>query len=166
MFQPTTVFIRIPSAAVPRLLAGVRARTHAHGMMRLLAGVGAALLAGGQAQAQIGGSSAHFNSGYNGAGSMNAPINVGTTDANNNQVFINGVMQAPQGSIFSSASGVSQSSTSGGVGGTGLATAVGNSLNVVVEGSYNRVTVDSRQINNGDVSANVSLNGQIKLDGQ
>jgi len=36
----------------------------------------------------------------------------------------------------------------------------------VVQGSYNRVTVDSTQINNGDISANASLNGRVNLDGQ
>ncbi|HTK35022.1 MAG TPA: holdfast anchoring protein HfaA [Caulobacteraceae bacterium] len=132
------------------------------------AGLAAAalLLAAGTAQAQtMGSSSSQFNSGYNGAGALNQAVNVSTRDANNNQVFINGVMQAPQGSIFSNTSGFSQTSTAGGVGVSGLATAIGNSLNVVVEGSWNRVTVDSTQINNGQVSANASLNGQIKLEG-
>lgn len=169
MFEAITAALsRIATAPAPGPVAPFvsRTRVRAHLMVVVLAGTGAAILAGGEAQAQIGGSSARFNSGYNGAGSMNAPVNVANTDSNNNSVYINGVMQAPQGSIFSSANGVSQSSTSGGVGGQGLATAVGNNLSVVVEGSYNRVTVDSRQVNNGDVSANVSLNGQIKLDGQ
>ena len=129
-------------------------------------GVALALTASGPALAQsMGASSSQFNGGYSGAGSLNGPINIATRDANNNQVFVNGILETPQGSIFSTASGVSQSSTSGGVGSSGLATAIGNSLNVVVEGSWNRVTVDSTQVNNGNVSASTSLNGQIKLDG-
>jgi len=130
-----------------------------------LALAAAALAAPAQAQSLNTGSS-QFNGGYGGtSSSLNQPINVATRDQNNNQVFVNGVMQTPAGSIFSNANGVSQSSTSGGVGASGLATAIGNNLNVVVQGSWNRVTVDSTQINNGDVSANVSLNGQIQLDG-
>jgi holdfast attachment protein HfaA len=120
----------------------------------------------GAAQAQsMNASSSQFNSGWGGSGALNSPVNIGTRDANNNQVFVNGILETPQGSIFSTASGVSQSSTSGGVGASGLATAIGNNLNVVVQGSWNRVTVDSTQINNGAVTANTSLNGQIKLDG-
>ena len=113
----------------------------------------------------MGASSSQFNGGYSNSGALNSPVNIGTRDANNNQVYVNGILETPQGSIFSTASGVSRSSTSGGVGASGLATAIGNSLNVVVEGSWNRVTVDSTQVNNGNISATASLNGQIKLDG-
>ena len=131
--------------------------------------VAAALLAasGAPALAQtINNNGSSYNTGYsNTAAGLNQPINVSTGDANNNRTFINGILQAPAGSIFSQNTGVSQSSTSGGVGGQGLATAIGNSLNVVVEGSNNLVIVDSTQTNNGAVSANVSLNGQVKLDG-
>jgi holdfast attachment protein HfaA len=151
----------IPAASFPDPRAFMR-RAQA-------AGFAAALVlsaAAGAAEAQtLGASSSRFNAGYSGSGSLNAPINIATRDANNNQVFIDGVVQAPGGSIFSSASGVSQSSTAGGVGASGLATAIGNNLNVVVQGSWNRVTVDSTQINNGQVSASANLNGQIKLDG-
>jgi holdfast attachment protein HfaA len=95
---------------------------------------------------------------------MNQAIDVSTRDENQNTVFVNGVMRAPAGSVFARSSGFAQQSSSG-VGGTGLATAIGNNLTVVVNGSYHVVTVDSTQINNGDVSANVSLNGQVNLDG-
>ena len=124
----------------------------------------AALAGTAHAQSMNTGSS-QFNGGYSSSGMLNGPVNIGTRDANNNQVYVNGILETPQGSIFSTASGVSRSSTSGGVGATGLATAIGNNLNVVVEGSWNRVTVDSTQINNGNISATASLNGQIKLDG-
>ncbi|HTI67329.1 MAG TPA: holdfast anchoring protein HfaA [Caulobacteraceae bacterium] len=113
----------------------------------------------------IGNNGGGFNSGYSGSSAgLNNPIDVSTRDSNQNSVFINGVMQAPAGSVFSRASGFSQTASSG-VGSSGLATAIGNNLSVVVQGSYNRVTVDSTQINNGDISANASLNGRVNLDG-
>lgn len=126
---------------------------------------GAAAALGGACQAQsLSNNGASFNAGYgsNGAG-LNSPINVSTRDANQNSIFVNGVMQTPEGSVFSRTNGFSQTGSSG-VGG-GRATAIGNNLSVVVQGSYNRVTVDSTQINNGDISANASLNGQLDLDG-
>lgn len=103
-----------------------------------------------------------YNSGYSASNAnLNRGVNVNTRDENNNQVFVNGQMQAPAGSVFSSSQGYSQS---GGVGrGGGLATAIGNNLNVVVQGSWNRVVVDSTQVNNGDVSAQTNLNGSLDL---
>jgi holdfast attachment protein HfaA len=125
----------------------------------------AAVAAAGGAQAQgLSNNGGSFNAGYGGSSAMNQAIDVSTRDENQNTVFVNGVMRAPAGSVFARSSGFAQQSSSG-VGGTGLATAIGNNLNVVVNGSYNVVTVDSTQINNGDVSANVSLNGQVNLDG-
>ena len=127
------------------------------------AAVAAALCASATgAAAQMNGSGSQFNSGY-GGGQYNRGIDVSTRDENNNQIFINGRMDAPSGSVFSRSSGASRSSSEGGVGGRGLATAIGNNLTVVVQGSWNRVTVDSTQINNGDVSAQTSLNGSLDL---
>lgn len=123
-------------------------------------------LAAPAAAQSLGAGSSRFNGGWGGASSsLNQPINVATRDQNNNQVFVNGLMQTPEGSVFSNADGLSRSAAGGGVGASGLATAIGNNLNVVVQGSWNRVVVDSTQINNGDVSASVGLNGQINLDG-
>lgn len=85
------------------------------------------------------------------------PMTVTSRDANGNRVIVNGRAQA---SAYASASGAGYRRT--GVGGT--ATAIGNQLNVVVQGSWNTVIVDAQQINNGDVSANVSLNGGLDLD--
>jgi holdfast attachment protein HfaA len=134
--------------------------------LRLVTGAAAAamLLASAPgASAQMNGSGSQFNAGYGGA-QLNRGIDVSTRDENNNQVFINGRMDAPEGSVFSRAGGASRSSSEGGVGGgRGLATAIGNNLTVVVQGSWNRVTVDSTQINNGDVSAQTSLNGSLDL---
>jgi holdfast attachment protein HfaA len=126
--------------------------------------VGAMTLAcaSGASAQNMNGSTSQFNSGYGGS-QFNRGIDVSTRDANNNQVFINGRMDTPIGSVFSRSSGVSRSASSGGVGGGGLATAIGNNLNVVVQGSWNRVVVDSTQINNGDISAQTSLNGSLNL---
>ncbi|OYX29169.1 MAG: hypothetical protein B7Y99_13605 [Caulobacterales bacterium 32-69-10] len=133
------------------------------GALRLVAA--AALAVAGAAQAQtINNNGGSYNSGYGRTGSLNNGIDVSTRDSNENSIFINGVMQTPTGSVFSRASGFSQN-TSSGVGGSGMATAIGNNLQVVVQGSYNRVVVDSTQINNGDISANASLNGLVNLDG-
>jgi len=48
---------------------------------------------------------------------------------------------------------------SGGVGAN--ATAVGNQLNVNVQGSWNTVIVNSTQTNNGDVNAYANANGNV-----
>ena len=46
----------------------------------------------------------------------------------------------------------------------GGATAIGNQLNVVVQGNHNTVIVNSRQTNNGNVTAGTVLNGTLKLN--
>jgi holdfast attachment protein HfaA len=129
----------------------------------LMAAVWAA--AGGARAQSITNSGGAFNAGYGGrANSMNGPIDVSTRDENGNTVFVNGMMQTPAGSVFSRVNGFSQNASSG-VGGNGLATAIGNNLQVVVNGSFNVVNVESTQINNGDITATTSLNGQVNLDG-
>lgn len=139
------------------------ART-AVGAARLAVALATIVAAASAAQAQtINNNGAAYNSGYGRNGSLNNGIDVSTRDQNQNSVFINGIMQAPNGSVFSRASGFSQDSS--GVGAGGMATAIGNNLQVIVQGSYNRVVVDSTQINNGDISANASLNGLVNLDG-
>ena len=52
-----------------------------------------------------------------------------------------------------------------GAGGTAIggSTAIGNHLNVVVQGNNNVVIVNSRQVNNGNVNAGTSLNGTLRL---
>ncbi|MCH8490077.1 MAG: holdfast anchoring protein HfaA [Oceanicaulis sp.] len=83
-----------------------------------------------------------------------------------NRVVINGIIQTGVG-VSAQASAFAQGSASfhGGVqngggagGGSGYtfhqATAIANQLNVVVNGNYNTVVVNSRQINSGQVTAN------------
>jgi len=88
-----------------------------------------------------------------------------------NRVVINGIIQtgvgvSAQAQAYANANASAQVNLSGmlaggvdGQGGYGPvasanAFAVGNQLNVVVNGNYNTVVVNSRQTNNGDVSAN------------
>jgi holdfast attachment protein HfaA len=120
----------------------------------------------GQASAQSASSSlSAFNKSV---GGFEGPVNVSTRDANGNLEIVDGVMQSPQGSIFSnlSSAGVSSSSTgAGGVVASGQAVAIANNLNVSVSGDYNTVIVNATQTNTGAVSASTVLNGKVNLDG-
>lgn len=98
-------------------------------------------------------------------GQENVAPSGSTRDANGNRVIANGIMGS--GNV-STLQGVTQTGVgTGGMPGTWGnnvgATAIGNSLNVVVIGQWNTVIVDSTQINNGDQTANTSLNGQLNL---
>lgn len=90
-----------------------------------------------------------------------------------NRVVINGIIQtgvgvSAQAQAYANANASAQVNLSGalngGVDGQGdygpfassSAYAVGNQLNVIVNGNYNTVVVNSSQTNNGDVSANAS----------
>lgn len=98
---------------------------------------------------------------YNGFGNttQNAPSNFSLRDANGNLTVVNGQFV---GSSYSTSSGA-QSAYAGGVGMggqpmSGQATAIGNSLNVVVVGSHNTTVVDSNQVNTGNQTATTQLN--------
>ena len=98
---------------------------------------------------------------YNGFGNMtqNTPSNFSLRDGNGNLTVVNGQFV---GSSYSTSSGA-QSAYAGGVGTaaqpmSGQATAIGNSLNVVVVGSHNTTVVDSSQTNNGNQTATAQLN--------
>jgi len=121
------------------------------------------------AQTTGSGGAARFQQGY---GSARATTNTATTgstrDADGNRLIVNGIIQAGASSYSSQSGGVASayagagSSSSGGstIGGS---TAIGNQLNVVVQGSHNTVIVNSNQTNNGDVTAGTALNGNITL---
>jgi holdfast attachment protein HfaA len=114
-------------------------------------------------------SAATYNAGYNRtAGSENAPVNVAMTDNNGNMVVVGGLIQnGATGSVFNNsganaatfayAGGVGSGSS--GVSGGGAATAVGNNLSVVVQGSDNVVVVNSTQTNTGAVTATTTTKG-------
>lgn len=111
--------------------------------------------------------SADFNAGYGRrAGSENHPVEISTRDANGNRVIVDGIIQSGEDqSTFAFGSGAGESySGVGSLGGS--ASAIGNSLVVVTQGSYNTVIVNSNQINNGNVSAGTNLNGGVAPNGQ
>jgi len=87
-----------------------------------------------------------FSGGYGmGWESFDSPINPSTRDANGNRVIVNGRME-----IEGTLTGGLQDNFATGI---GSAQAIGNQLNVITQGNYNTVIVDSTQINNGDVNA-------------
>jgi len=102
---------------------------------------------------------------YNGIGAaaQNAPSNFSLRDGNGNLTVVNGQFV---GSSFSSTGAQSASAYAGGVGMSGgqqmsgQATAIGNSLNVVVVGNHNTTVVDSSQTNNGNQTATAALNAK------
>ncbi len=129
----------------------------------------ALLLLPAVAAAQSAGSSgmSGYQAGYGGARYSTArPQSGSTRDANGNRLIVDGIIQAGASSYSSAAGGVSSSfSGVGGNGGMsiGRSTAIGNSLNVVVQGNHNTVIVNSTQVNNGAVTAGTSLNGTLRL---
>lgn len=131
---------------------------------------GAAVLAlPAAAMAQSAGSSSmgNYQAGYGGSRYTTARPQTGSTrDQNGNRLIVDGIIQAGASSYSSASGGVSSSfSGAGGNNGTtiGGSTAIGNSLNVVVQGNHNTVIVNSTQVNNGAVTAGTSLNGTLRL---
>jgi holdfast attachment protein HfaA len=91
-------------------------------------------------------SAGDFSRGYGmGWESFDTPINPATRDENGNRTIVNGRME-----IEGSLSGGLQDSFASGI---GASSAIGNQLNVITQGNYNTVIVDSTQINNGDITA-------------
>jgi holdfast attachment protein HfaA len=132
--------------------------------------LGVAVLAlPGIAAAQSAGSSGMgaYQAGYGGSRYTTARPQTGSTrDQNGNRLIVDGIIQAGASSYSSATGGVSSTfSGVGGQGGTAIggSTAIGNSLNVVVQGNHNTVIVNSTQINNGNVTAGTSLNGTLRL---
>lgn len=138
--------------------------------LTLIAVTAAGALAAADASAQASGSAgaAQFQAGYGAARYTTARPSQGTTrDANGNRLVVNGIIQSGASSYTSTSSGVSASGAiSGGSGGgsgtnIGGATAIGNSLNVVVQGNRNTVIVNSTQNNSGNITAGTALNGTL-----
>lgn len=82
--------------------------------------------------------------------SFDTPINPATRDENGNRTIVNGRME-----IDGTLTGGIMDGFGSGLGG-GSVQAIGNQLNVVTQGNFNTVIVDSTQINNGDISADIS----------
>jgi holdfast attachment protein HfaA len=134
---------------------------HSKNVLALLfSGAFAGVLAASAAHAQTWTSASNYN-GY-GASTQNTPSNYSLRDANGNLTLVNGQFESSQ---YSSQTGTQfAGSTSGGVGTSGAgaqygqASAIGNSLNVVVLGSHNTTVIDTTQVNNGNQTAVVDLN--------
>ena len=126
--------------------------------------LGAALPAAAQTSGSAGASS--MQAGYGNARAATQSAQTGSTrDANGNRIIVNGLIQAGASSYSSASGGVASGYSGAGASGTtiGGATAIGNSLNVVVQGSWNTVIVNSEQVNNGDVTAGTALNGSLSF---
>ncbi len=108
---------------------------------------------------------AQFQSGYGGARQSVSAAQTGSTrDAQGNRLIVDGIIQAGASSYGRQSGGVSSNySGAGGSDGTTIAgsTAIGNNLNVVVQGSHNTVIVNSRQTNTGNVTARTDLTGSL-----
>lgn len=131
-----------------------------------------AALAPTVALAQSTGSSgaARFQQGYGSArAATNSAATGSTRDANGNRLIVDGVIQSGASSYSRQGGGVANAYSGAGYGASGSgttiggSTAVGNQLNVVVQGSWNTVVVNSNQVNNGDVTAGTALNGTLNL---
>ena len=119
------------------------------------------------AMAQSAGSSGMgtYTAGYGGSRYTTAQPQSGSTrDANGNRLIVNGIIQTGASAYSSTSGGVGASGYASGNGQTiGGSTAIGNSLNVVVQGNHNTVIVNSSQVNNGNVTAGTDLNGTLRL---
>ena len=113
------------------------------------------------ADAQAASSASEFERPYGfGYGQESSPFTAASRDASNNRVIINGLINGGTGLGTGLYTGWGQTDGAPGMIGTG--TAVGNQLNVITNGNYNTVIIDSTQINNGDQT--VVLNGELDLN--
>ncbi len=97
-------------------------------------------------------------------GQEETPYDAGTRDMNGNRVIIDGRMVIGDDLSSLSTDGAFgyRYRNTGAAYGAGQSTITGNQLNVITQGSYNTVVIDSIQINNGD--QNVILNGELNLN--
>jgi holdfast attachment protein HfaA len=135
--------------------------------LTLMAVMAAGALAAADASAQSTGSSGagQFQAGYGASRYTTAQASRGTTrDANGNRLIVDGIIQAGASSYSSSSAGAASAGSINGSGtGTNIggATAIGNNLNVVVQGNRNTVVVNSTQNNTGNITAGTALNGTL-----
>ena len=125
-----------------------------------------ALALAGSASAQsMSANSAGFNAGYGrAAGQENHVVDYATRDANGNRIIVDGVMlTGADQSVYSSSHSSGSLDSYSGVGGLGSsgASAIGNNLIVVTQGSNNTVIVNSTQTNTGNISAGAQTNGGV-----
>ena len=126
------------------------------------------IVAAGAASAQSTGSAgaAQFQAGYGASRYTTAQPSSGSTrDTYGNRLIVNGIIQSGASSYSSSSAGVSSGYAGAANGRTtiGGATAIGNNLNVVVQGNRNTVIVNSKQTNTGNITAGTALNGTLNF---
>jgi holdfast attachment protein HfaA len=99
-----------------------------------------------------------FGFGY---GEEQASYDANTRDASGNRIILDGRIMTGMDNSSLSTSSASAGAWSQSTAGAGLSsgTAVGNQLNVITQGNWNTVIVNSTQINNGDQTT--VLNGKI-----
>jgi len=113
------------------------------------------------ATAQEAGYLAEFERPYGFAyGEESRPFDAGTRDTAGNRVIVNGRI-LDSTSTLNGGLNTGWGQTGGASGMLGTGTALGNQLNVITNGNYNTVIIDSTQINNGDQT--VVLNGELDL---
>jgi holdfast attachment protein HfaA len=106
--------------------------------------------------------SATYNAGYGRtAGQENRPVDVSTRDANGNRIVVDGlILTGDDQSVFSRAGATAGAGdVFSGAGANGSASAIGNNLVVVTQGSYNTVIISSQQTNNGNQTATTTITG-------
>lgn len=125
---------------------------------------GAALLASPVAAQNMSTKKAAFDTGYGiGRNQMQHGVDPSTRDANGNRVLLDGsLMTGSDQSVFSYSKTLGAGDSYSGAGALGGATAIGNNLQVIVNGNHNMVIVNSKQINNGNVTA---TNGRTTATG-
>lgn len=126
--------------------------------------VGATALAGLTATAQTADFERPIGFGF---GQENQPFQPGTRDVNGNRLIVDGrIITGDDLSTFStnSLAGGGQSLSGAGFYNQpqGQTSAIGNQLNVITEGSFNTIIINSDQTNNGDQTA--VLNGELNLN--
>jgi holdfast attachment protein HfaA len=88
---------------------------------------------------------------------MQTAVDPSTRDANGNRVLVDGmIVTGTDNSVYAYSKTLGAGDAYSGAGALGGATAIGNSLSVVVNGSYNTVIVHNNQTNHGNVTANAN----------
>lgn len=96
-------------------------------------------------------------------GQEQSPYDANTRDANGNRIILDGRIMTGMDQSTLATSSASAGAWAQATAGAGFSqgTAVGNQLNVITQGNWNTVIVNSTQINNGNQTS--VLNGKIDL---
>ena len=96
-----------------------------------------------------------FSAGYGRrAGDESRAVDVGWLGERGNRVIVNGLISSPSGLASGLGPGLGDSVSIPGI----TASAVGNQINVVAEGSWNTIIIDAHQTNNAKIYANINYN--------